>query len=307
MTGLPVLDIGGSHVSAAVGDTATWRPLSGTRHRLPLRSEGSADEIIATIAQCARTVGPLIGSTLAVAMPGPFDYEAGIGRYNGVAKFDALNGVDVRGRLSAALDGSPANILFLNDAVAFGIGEWVARATQRHDKKCDRLVAITLGTGVGSAFINAGTPVTTGPLVPPNGYAYRLRIEGRPLEDVVSTRAIVAAYAEHAGTAHAAAEVDVRCIADHAKKGDKDAIRAFADAAHALGNALAPWLINFEADALIVGGGIARSWCLVGPPLAAGIEEGALHPAQLTVVPSRDPEASIAIGAAWHAHAVRGM
>ncbi len=137
-------------------------------------------------------------------MPGPFDYEAGIGRYSSVAKFDALNGIDVGTQLLAALGGLPARIVFLNDAAAFGIGEWVAGAARVRDTRhCDKLVAITLGTGVGSAFIDAGRPVTHGPRVPPHGYVYLLRINGRPLEDVMSTRAIVAAYLRSSGTVEA--------------------------------------------------------------------------------------------------------
>ena len=95
---------------------------------MPLRSDGSADDIIGTIAKCAATLTHLGGATLTLAMPGPFDYQHGIGRYEGVAKFDSLNGVDVRAALFDALPDSPAAIEFLNDADAFGIGEWVRGA-----------------------------------------------------------------------------------------------------------------------------------------------------------------------------------
>lgn len=302
MLGNPVLDVGGSHVTAARVDTATWQPVPGTRTRYPLRSDGTAEQIIATIAECARTLGGLRGSTLAVAIPGPFDYEAGVGRFVGVEKFDALNGIDVRSRLFDALGGTPERIVFLNDAAAFGIGEWVSRTGQGNDEGRDRLVAITLGTGVGSAFIDAGTPVTRGPRVPPEGYAHLLRVDGHLLEDVMSTRAIVAAYVERSGTPEDGAGLDVQIIAIRATAGDGAAIRAFSDAARALGAALAPWLAAFAADTLVVGGGIAQAWPLVGPPLHAGIEEAERGPERIAIVPSRDPESSTEIGAAWFAH-----
>jgi glucokinase len=72
-----------------------------------------------------------------------------------------------------------------------GLGEWVAGAARGYA----RVVAITLGTGVGSAFLDAGTVVSSGPTVPPNGDVYRLFINGCPLEQAVSNRAIVASYA----------------------------------------------------------------------------------------------------------------
>jgi glucokinase len=41
----------------------------------------------------------------------------------------------------------------VNDAAAFGLGEWVAGAATG----AGRAVAITLGTGVGSAFVDNGS------------------------------------------------------------------------------------------------------------------------------------------------------
>lgn len=305
MPDYPVLDIGGSHVTAALVDPATWQPNPHSRHRQPLRSDGSASAIIATITECANTLGPLKGTTLAVAIPGPFDYKAGIGRFAGVEKFESLNGVDVRSRLLDAFDNPPSAIVFLHDAAAFGIGEWVSGAASRHDEKPHKLVAITLGTGVGSAFIDAGKPVTQGPQVPPEGYAHLLRINGRPLEDVMSTRAIIASYTARVEVTEPSPGIDVQYIARRATTGDTAAIHAIADAARALGTALGPWLAKFEADTLVVGGGIAQAWPLVGPALRAGIRDAAPRLDRMTITPSLDPEAATEIGAAWFAHQQR--
>ena len=111
-------------------------------------------------------------------------------------KFEALYGVDVRGgavgRVARAL---PAPIIFLNDADAFLWGEWLFGAAAGHD----RCVAITLGTGIGSAFIADGELRHDGPGVPPEGRVDLLRIAGLALEDVVSARAIEKAYRERTG------------------------------------------------------------------------------------------------------------
>jgi glucokinase len=109
---VPVIDVGGTHVTAALADTDLWRTVAGTRHRRPLRSDGTAVEIIATLATAIRPLGDISSSALGVAMPGPFDYATGIGRFRDVGKFDALNGVDVGSALRAALPAPSARIAF---------------------------------------------------------------------------------------------------------------------------------------------------------------------------------------------------
>jgi glucokinase len=308
---VPAIDVGGTHVTAALADTARRRTVEGTRHRTPLRSGATAAEIIATLANSVRPLGDIRLSPLGVAMPGPFDYETGIGRFHDVGKFEPLNGIDVGAALLAALPAPPARIVFVNDASAFTIGEWISGAA----RGARRVVGITLGTGVGSAFLDDGRVVSEGPEVPPNGYAHLLRINGQPLEDVVSRRAIIGAY----GSAQAGAgnqlvasqaaatprpTVDVDVIARLAASGDGIAQAVVRHAVGALGQALRPWLVRFDADILVVGGGIAGSWELVEPPLKrALLHSGTSAPAWRggAIAQSRNPEDSALLGAALHA------
>ncbi|MFF1570529.1 ROK family protein [Streptomyces sp. NPDC058293] len=51
---------------------------------------------------------------------------------------------------------------FPHDADAFGIGEYAAGAAAGHE----RALCVTLGSGIGSAFIDHGEPVNEGGLVP---------------------------------------------------------------------------------------------------------------------------------------------
>ena len=60
--------------------------------------------------------------------PGPFDYEAGICLIEGVEKYGALYGVNMREALRARLDLGDLPILFRNDAEAAVVGK---RATGR--------------------------------------------------------------------------------------------------------------------------------------------------------------------------------
>lgn len=302
MTFVPVLEVGGTHVTAAWVDTGRWRSDPVSRHRSDLPSAGSAEEIITSIAACARLLGPLSGSILGVAIPGPFDYVNGIGRFTGVAKFDSLNGLNVGRAILDALPDKPRDVRFLNDAVAFALGEWVSGAARGHD----RVAALTLGTGIGSAFLESGLAVTHGAAVPPEGRADLLRIGNAPLEDVVSRRAIVAGYAREAtamagGGSPGAADLDVRAIAERARDGDPAARRVFEDTFSALGTAIAPWLLRFGAQVLVVGGSIATSWDLVAPPLRTAMADTCPDLAGLHVARAHDLAGSAEVGAAWHA------
>jgi glucokinase len=149
---IPVLEIGGTHVTAALVDPYPGRVAPGTRRSLPLRPTGAADEILDTLSSCASALGATVGATWGVAIPGPFDYAHGIGRFNGVAKFESLSDVDVGQALVRAIRPSPSRLLFVNDADAFLIGEGLAGAAVGHD----RAAGVTLGTGVGSAFLDRG-------------------------------------------------------------------------------------------------------------------------------------------------------
>lgn len=298
----PVLDVGGTHVTAALVDTCGWRTVEGSRQRRPLRSDGSADETIASLAAALRSLGDTSAAALGISMPGPFDYDTGIGRFQGVGKFDALNGVDVGSALRAALPAPPARIAFVNDASAFTIGEWVGGPAAG----VQRVAGITLGTGVGSAFLDRGHVVSAGPEVPPNGHAYLLRIHGQPLEDFVSRRAIVAAYqSATAGQSRAARPplLDVDAIARRAADADPVARSVLERAIGVLGGALRPWLVRFNAGILVVGGGITGSWELIEPVLSHSLCDGGCRSEPRwhgVIVHSADPEESILAGAAWH-------
>jgi len=292
VTGQPALEVGGTHVRACRIDTTTWRLVPGSAYRLPLDSNGTAEAIVATIVECTDALRLTSDETLAVAIPGPFDYQAGIARYQEVGKFDALAGVDLGQIMLARMAHRPGHVTFVNDAHAFGLGEWLTGSARGYE----RVVGVTLGTGVGSAFVEAGRIVSSGPSVPPGGEVHLLAVHGRPLEETVSRRAIIAAY-QQSVSASGTPGPDVRDIAAAALGGDQASARIFAQAFRLLGEALAPWLVRFRAEVLVVGGGQSESWTLIDLPLRTGLGKAA---DQVVVVKSASTENSSAVGAAWH-------
>lgn len=217
-----------------------------------------------------------------------------------MAKFEALYGVDVGAAILAGLDQPAASIRFVNDADAFAIGEWAAGGA----RGAERVVCITLGTGIGSAFLDRGAVVSDDPGVPPEGRAHLLTIDGKPLEDTVSTRAIVRRVAELQG-ASVGRDTDVRQLADRVRAGDSQVWEVFGDAFGALGRALAPYLRRFEASVLVVGGSMAQSWDLVEPHLVGGLLAAEPTLSRLTVRRAELGEDAGLIGAAMVANGVR--
>ncbi|AQA13539.1 hypothetical protein BV401_27015 [Streptomyces malaysiensis subsp. malaysiensis] len=353
---MPVLEVGGSHVTAAAVDLDRARIADGTRRRLPLTPGIGPEDFLATLAEAAngvlavgalgartdggvRTDGgaypprgarpdrgaypdqgaypdrgthpdqgthpdrgahpslggyPAVGAhaalgTWGIAVPGPFDYARGIARYHGVGKFASLDGLAVGDLLAPRLNPRPTRLRFLNDASAFALG---ARLTAHPGSR--RLVAITLGTGVGSAFLDRGTIVEDDPRVPPEGRVDLLTVDGRPLEDTVSTRAMTAQYTDRTGCpVDGLRELTARAAADDATARD-----IITSALHALGGALAPWLTAFEADTVVFGGSITAAWPLIGPPLTAGLSHHTPSLARLTLSARADGEDQALLGAA---------
>ncbi|MBO0916517.1 ROK family protein [Streptomyces laculatispora] len=270
MTRVPVLEIGGTHVTGALVDMAVGTPVAHSVVRRPMAADAGARRILDTIAEAARHVGAPDGAEWGIALPGPFDYVSGIGRFRGIGKFEALHGVDVGAELRVRLP-RPRALSFLNDADAFAMGEHHAGAAAGQD----RAVCITLGTGIGSSFLHHGRPVTEGPGVPTEGRAHRVTVDGLPLEEVVSRQAVRARYARAASLDGRAGVPDVGAIAALARGGDPCASATISGCFDALGRALAPWCAVFRPKVMVVGGSMAASWDLIGPALSAGLTTGA--------------------------------
>ena len=188
--------------------------------------------------------------------------------------------------LAASLGTPPSAIDFVNDADAFLIGEWWVGAAAGHR----RAAGVTLGTGVGSAYLLDGRIVDTGPHVPPEGSLHLVEFRGRPAEETVSRGALLARYGEPG--------LDVKDVALRARAGDRRARDVFAELAGALGELAAPWLASFGATCFVVGGSISQSWDLLGPGLHDGLSA---VPRLQTIAPAAHVEEAALLGAAYRA------
>ncbi|HEY0271808.1 MAG TPA: ROK family protein, partial [Chitinophaga sp.] len=116
------IDIGGSHITAALVNLDTRNVVEDSWRRTRVNSMGTAQEIIhewcVVITEIFDAYQPA-QKKLALAMPGPFDYQAGISLMQNQQKYDALYGLNVKELLAAACGVPVTNIHLINDAACF--------------------------------------------------------------------------------------------------------------------------------------------------------------------------------------------
>jgi len=286
------LDVGGTSVDAVCvsADCTLIGDLLG-RSSPAARSK---DEIVDGLARAIAAARAQAGDSAEViacgmAIPAPFDYAAGVSRMT--HKFQAIKDAPL-GELLTAKTRLP--IYFLNDADAFGLGvSW----RQLPDVK--RFVALTIGTGLGSGFIENGAIVQAVDRVPPGGEVWNLPFGDGIIEDKVSAHGVVALYGDKQGRAKSAKEISAL-----AHQGDPRAVEAYQAMGAALGSGLADVLARFAPEAVVIGGKVGRSLDLFRPAMLQALAEAGLP--DLQVLPAAPGNLAI-WGAARYAFAHRAV
>ena len=253
-------DIGGSHITCAAVDLVSGVILRETLSERSVDNQASAEEIINIWAEAlsgALAKVPFENvKGIGFAMPGPFDYVKGICYIKGVAKYENLYGLNVGEAIAKTLK-VPEDFLirFMNDASSFAVGEaWTGSAVNAIHS-----LSITLGTGFGSAFISNRIPIVDGPVVPRLGCIYHLPYLDGIADDYFSTRGLLGRYKKITGR-------DLTGVKELASMASSDQVikELFTDFGDKLGLFLAPWLIKFEAEILVIGGNISHAYNLFG-------------------------------------------
>ncbi len=180
--------------------------------------------------------------------------------------FTGWAGYRVTEAITAAV-GVPATLD--NDVNAFLLGEVATGAVEGETD----VLGMTLGTGVGGALVLGGA-LFAGPRgaageighVPGFGDAPCTCGQSGHLETVAGARGIADRYAERSGHRSSAREV-----ADAARAGDADAVEVFRTAGWGVARAALLAAGILDVTTVVVGGGIARSWDLLGPAVSAAI------------------------------------
>ena len=253
------IDIGGSHITCQLFNIGTNRLIQGTKIRMPVDGNSSKESILESwtkaIQQTASNIKIKDLTGIGFAMPGPFDYLNGIAWFDkNVDKFHNLTGVDVKQELIQRLK-LPAgfSMHFLNDASSFAIGEANIEPVSNYR----RIIALTLGTGFGTTFIKNGLPVAGEDGIPEDGFLYHIPFQQSIADEYFSTRWFLNEYKKQTGK-------EISGVKELVKLAENDSIarRLFKDFGLNLGSFLIPWIQKFDAECIVIGGNISKSYPL---------------------------------------------
>jgi glucokinase len=285
MTTIIAADIGGSHITAAQVNLQQKQLVTASLSRCAVNSLAPAAGVLQQWAQCllqAAQQQPI--EQVCLAIPGPFDYREGICLMQDQSKYPALYRLNVKALLANVLQVARENIFLNNDAACFLEGEVFSGSMSGYS----RVIGVTLGTGLGSAIYE-------------NGRAYSADRWQQPFkdgiaEDYLSGRWFLQQYAAITGKTVSG----VKALAALAP--DSDAVQRIFDA---FGQQLAAFLIGFikdaQAEAVVIGGNIARAYPLFKHTLIAGVYDQFPH---VVIAPAAlgEQAALMGAGSSWLHH-----
>lgn len=252
------VDIGGSHITAAMIDLETRTLIKGSIKRSAIDSNESKEVILSAWCQIINSAfsdTPADTKYVGIAMPGPFNYEEGISLIKDQDKFKSLYQVNVKQELADRLSIPLENIQFINDAAGFLQGEVFAGAAKGNAN----VLGLTLGTGLGSAFCKNRKAV--------DADLWNSEFLDGIAEDYLSTRWFVNRYEQLSGTSLAGVKELVAVVAT-----DHLATRVFMEFGYNLAQFLIPVIKKSKINTVIIGGNIAQAFHSFSPELIATLK-----------------------------------
>lgn len=257
------LDVGGTNVTSGLINSE-GKVENSSYTEVSINSKGSREEILTTLSkvieeQAEKTTQELLQG-VGIGMPGPFNYERGVSKME--HKFASIYNLVLGDKLRERSGVDTGKTLkFIPDSGAFLLGEqWKGLA-----KEYETIIGITIGTGLGSAFMKEGKLVTEGDGVPPCAWIGGLPYKRGRVENYVAKKGIRDRYQS---LSPGAQHPEVREIARRAFfKKDDGAKRAFHKSGKILREVLLPIVKKFRPQCIVIGGKIARSFELFSEPL----------------------------------------
>ena len=246
------VDIGGSHITAALVDVRDGKILDASMSREKVDSKAAAPEIISS---WCRVISKSLQAAdhsgkIAIAMPGPFDYQNGISYMINMDKYDALYGLNVRALMQAELGKAAREIHFINDAGCFLQGELSYGKASNYNK----VMGFTLGTGFGSARGIQGRAS--------DADYWQYPFMGSICENFFSSRWFVSKHAEYSGLNMP----NVKQLIEEAEFGNP-LLQLFDEFSMNFGIFLSQIYKKDSFDCIVLGGNISNASALFMPQL----------------------------------------
>ena len=253
-----LLDVGGTFVKSVVA-TYNGTILSDSESSEPIDSDGARADIeqaFAAIVSKGFAISTSHGYHIAgvgIAFPGPFDYNAGVSYMT--HKFAALENVSVKEFFHSLPEiGADMPVVFMHDVTAALLGELCFGAA----KEFKNVALITLGTGLGFAHAVDGE-IQYNEQHAPAISLYNRPYKGEELEDFISKRGFLRAYAEVRGVENPD-DLTVAAIGKAASEGEALALKSFHHVGTIIASEIEAVLNEYKIEALLFGGQISRSF-----------------------------------------------
>ena len=253
------VDIGGSHITAALVDLGIRTIIPGSCKRKFVNARDEADKILNN--WCDVIIDALNSSSIShkkigIAMPGPFDYKTGISLIQDQDKFKALYKLNVKEELAKRLNIDTESIRFINDAASFLQGEVFGGAASDYNK----VLGLTLGTGLGSAIFSNG--------IAEDADLWNSDFKKGIAEDYLSSRWFVSRYTELTGKS-------VNGVKELTQLTDSEIYikQIFLDFTKNLAEFLIPLIQKYNAEAVVIGGNISNAFDSFLPGLNKVLKE----------------------------------
>lgn len=280
------VDIGGSHITAALVDLPTGTLIQGSRQRKHVNSDAPAGVILdnwCSVINESFSAVNVSEKIIGIAMPGPFDYKAGISLIKDQDKFKTLYQVNIKAELASRLNISPDCIRFINDAAGFLQGEVFGGAAVGYD----HAIGLTLGTGLGAAFCENGRAE--------DAALWNAKFKDGIAEDYLSTRWFVDRYFELSGKRiEGVKELNLSACQEQPVQ------QIFEE----FGNNLAQFIIELlekkPADVIVLGGNISNAQLCFMAYLMKKLDTAAVH-TEIKIAQLKEDASLIGAASCWNA------
>ncbi|MGX7131089.1 MULTISPECIES: ROK family protein [Enterococcus] len=253
------LDVGGTYIKGALFSTEFENKYTEI-HYYPAKSELSKEKIVENFEYVFSDLlfnydeNDWYVEKIAVAFPGPFDYENGISLIKGLGKFASLYKINLLQEFKKIQQKEEnrkikhAMIFFKNDAEAFAFGE-------NHYSGVKKGAYFTLGTGLGSTFIENKKVVAGTKGIPEIGMIYNQPFKDSIIDDYVSARGLKKIIQHYYFNNLTGAE-----LFKQAEEDTSAALEVFNDFGSTVGEAISPFVSSFCPDEIVLGGQISKSF-----------------------------------------------